>query len=220
MMVSLRADWNDLPESREAFGYTLTVRLQQLSPDFRCRQLPASARFTLNGQELGPLAFHAPTGCVDVELALGPLVIVDDPVTIRWEEGGRQLGEAVYPHLTPGVFATLAVPADGQVQAGGELVIVPPSELPTSNPGYPHFYPMDDAAASSWISSGVRPNGGATRQPDGIHVPVPATMAGAVAVVVDGMPVAPHAPHSCDGFAGCYGYTADVVGPFYLMVQP
>ena len=219
MTVSLRADWNDLPESREAFGYTLSVRLMQLNPG-RCRELPASARFTLNGQELGPLAYHAPTGCVSVEFAVGPLPVVDEPVTIRWEEGGRQIGESAYSRLTPGAFATLAVPADGQVQAGGEIVIVPPSELPTSNPGYPHFYPFDDGAASSWISSGVRVNGGATRQPDGIHVTVPQAMAGTVAVVVDGMGADWNAPHSCEGFASCDGYIGDVVGPFYLTVQP
>jgi hypothetical protein len=46
-------------------------------------------------------------------------------------DGDRALGHAEFSGLAPGDAATLAVPADGAVHTGDEVVVVPPADLST-----------------------------------------------------------------------------------------
>ena len=66
------------------------------------------------------------------------------PVTVRYEEDGRQIGEGVFSDLAPGTAATLTAPASGEARAGEQIVILPPPELPTSYAGYAVFFPLDE----------------------------------------------------------------------------
>jgi hypothetical protein len=144
---------------------------------------------------------------------------VRDAVTISYASEAQLIATAAFTGLAPGLKAALAVPADGQVRAGDEVIVVPPPELPTSGPVSARFYPLDAAQASSWVADGVRPAQPATRLPDGIHVQVP-PLTGRVALVVDGTGLFLGADVVCDGFGACAGSAANVVGPVTLTVQP
>jgi hypothetical protein len=178
-------------------------------------------RFAINDEEVGSTAPHPDTGCIEFTAAVGaiPTLEVPEVIEVRYETSGWLHAKATYHRLAPGLNARLAVPADGQVRAGDEIVVVPPSELPTSAPGYPHFYPLDAAQANPWLPEGLRPSDPATRLPDGIHVKVP-PMTGRVAMVIDAFASSTEADVVCEGFGGCSGSVANVVGPVYLTVQP
>ena len=219
MFVTVAAQWDNAPASQEAFGASLTATVRQRRVANRCAPLPAPVRFTIDNQEAGPSAADPISGCFDFSVTFGPTPAAPNTVTVRYESDGRLIATAAFTGLTPGLQAALAVPADGQVRAGDEIVVVPPPELPTSNSGTPRFYPLDAAQASSWVADGVRPTEPAARLPDGIHVKIP-PLAGRVALVVDGTGLSLGADVSCDGFAACAGSAANVVGPLTLMVQP
>jgi len=221
MVVSLTADWNDTPATPDALGFNVTLVVNQWrDPELRCTPPPAPVRFTINDEVLGPWASH-PTDCIDILAPVGPIPTLEVPetITIRYEIEERLLATATFHRVAPGLNATLTVPADGVVHAGDEITVVPPPELPTSGPGYPHFYPVDPEPGTPWLIGGVRPLEPATRLPDGIHVKVPA-MTGRVAMVIDGSGELTQADVTCEGFASCSGGIATVVGPVYLDVQP
>jgi hypothetical protein len=219
MFVTVAAQWDDAPANQEAFGASLTATVRQRRVANRCAPLPGPVRFTIDDQEAGPSAADPVSGCFDFSVTFGPMPAAPNTVTVRYELEGRLIATAAFAGLTPGLQAALAAPADGQVRAGDEVVVVPPPELPTSVPGTPRFYPLDATQASSWVADGVRPPEPAARLPDGIHVKVP-PLAGRVALVVDGTGLFLGADVSCDGFGACAGSAANVVGPLYLTVQP
>jgi hypothetical protein len=219
MFVTVAAQWDYAPATQEAFGASLTATVRQRRVNNRCDPLPAPVRFTIDDQEAGPSAADPDTGCFEFSVTFGPTPAARDVVTISYESDGQSLATAAFTGLAPGLKAALAVPADGQVRAGDEIVVVPPPELPTSGPGSPRFYPLDAAQASSWVADGVRPAEPAARLPDGIHVKVP-PLVGRVALVIDGTGLFLGADVVCDGFGGCAGSAANVVGPVYLTVQP
>jgi hypothetical protein len=219
MFVAVAARWDDAPATQEAFGASLITTVRQRRVANRCDPLPAPVRFTIDGQEAGPSDADPVSGCFDFSVTFGPTPAPRDTVTVSYESEGAVLATAAFSGLAPGLKAALAVPADGQVRAGDEVVVVPPPELPTSSPGVPRFYPLDAGQASSWVADGVRPAEPAARLPDGIHVKVP-PLVGRVALVVDGTGLYLGADVSCDGFGACAGSAANVVGPVYLTVQP
>ena len=219
MFVTVAAQWDDAPANQEAFGASLTATVRQRRVANRCAPLPAPVRFTIDDQEAGPSTADPVSGCFDFSVTFGPMPAARDTVTVSYESEGRLIATAAFNGLAPGLKAALAVPADGQVRAGDEVVVVPPPELPTSDPGHPRFYPLDAAQASSWVADGVRPTEPAVRLPDGIHVKVP-PLAGRVALVVDGTGLFLGADVTCDGFGACAGSAANVVGPLTLTVQP
>jgi hypothetical protein len=217
MFLSLDAAWGSAPANQQAFGYTLTMTLNQWRASDRCDAWPASLRFTIDDEEVGPLVPDPSSGCIDFNVVSGPTLDVRETVTVRYETEGRLLATATYHRLAPGLAAALAVPADGQARAEDEVVVVPPPELPTSIPSDPRFFPFDEAASS--LQHALRPSEPAIRLPDGIHVKVP-PLTGRAALLIDGSPWFREADVSCHGFAGCSGKTATVVGPVYLTVQP
>jgi len=223
MNVSLSADWDDAaPANQYAFGFTVTVVVNQWRDiEARCTPPPAPVRFTINDEEVGPSGPHPISGCIDFLAPVGPIPTLEVPetITVRYEMGERLLATATFHRVAPGLSAALTVPADGVVRAGDGITVVPPPELPTSDPGYPHFYPLDVAPGTPSLAGGVRPLDPATRLPDGIHVKVP-SMTGPVAMVFDGSGEFTEADVTCEGFASCSGSVATVVGPVYLTVQP
>jgi hypothetical protein len=218
MFVSLYADWNDSPANAQAFGYTLTATLSQKSDAGLCAAPPAPVRFTIDDEEVARPDPDPVSGCIDFSVGFGPTLEARPTVTVRYELDGRLIATATFHRMMPGLDAMLAVPADGQVRAGDEVVVVPPPELPTSSP-YARFYALDEAQASSWVSEGVFPAERELRLLDGIHVKVP-PLAGRVALVFDGLASFLEADVTCDGFAACSGEPAAIVGPVYLTVQP
>jgi hypothetical protein len=219
--VTLAAHWSTTPATREALGFTFEISLRQRTVSNRCPDLPASARFTVDGQEVTPLTRDADTGCLFVEVSRGPTLEWEDhPITVRYEAGGGLVAEALYERLTPGTSAVLAVPADGQARAGDEILVVPPPELPTSSPSYPSFYPLDPSADATWLPSGLYALEPAVRLGDGIHTKVP-PMTGRIALVFASQPWAPDPMvSSCRGFAYCGAVPSGFVGPVFLTVQP
>ena len=218
MLVRLTANWPWPVATREALGYEISAFVtQRRFNGGPCQKLPTDARVTIDGEE-ARLSRDPATGCLDVEVTKGPLLDRrDDPVTVRYEERGRQIAEAVFDKLTPGGRATLVMPSDGIARAGDQILIVPPPELPSSMPGSVRFYPLDAEATATWDPRGVRV--AATRLPDGIHTTAPQMLGRAVAVL-DGTPIWPEPVFTCEGFASCDGTGTGTLGPFLLTVQP
>jgi hypothetical protein len=221
--VTVAAEWNAAPTSQQAFGFTLSLAVNQWRrAQAGCTAQLAPVRFTINDEAVGLTRPDPNTRCIDFTVALGPMPDVPEAVTVRYETEGRLLAMAAYHRLAPGPAAVLAAPADGQVRAGDEVVVVPPPELPTSLPTDARFYPLDPAEAARWPQYGVLPEMLPTRLPDGIHVKVPPVppLAGRVALVITGPVFDNQADVACDGFGACQGTTATVVGPVYLTVLP
>ena len=62
-------------------------------------------------------------------MTLGPFPQIG-AVTVDAKDGEQLLAHQEFDGLAPGGGAMLAVPADGQVHAGDEIVVVPTSGLP------------------------------------------------------------------------------------------
>jgi hypothetical protein len=217
--VGVAVSWKFAPPSLNELGFTMSVLVTQRPPRdaMQCRQLPTSARFTIDGQDVTALG-TTPDGCFDLRFTKGPFLDFDNaPVTVRYEEYGRQIGEGVFRDLAPGTMATLAVPASGEAHPGEQITILPPPAMPTSLPGAASFFPLDAPASATWQRYGVTTS--TTRSADGIHVTVP-QMAGRAAVWMIGMPYSPHAQFTCVGFQLCTTITDNSLGPVLLTVVP
>jgi hypothetical protein len=196
-------------------GYQLVVVIEQVETSTRptCPTLPSTLHLLISDQEVPPV-FDPTTGCLntDAAFALTPQV---GTVTVDAKDGKQLLAHAEFDGLTPGAGATLAVPADGQVQAGDEIVVVPPPALPTGEQTPVTFYPLDDTAAAAKLY----PPQLAERLADGIHVPVP-VFDGRAAVTVLGMPYVPQPSYSCPGFDICTANADDTLGPVFVTEGP
>jgi hypothetical protein len=219
MYVSVDVDWDYAPPTREALGYTFTVTFRQRPSGSLCEVLPASIRFSIDGQEVGSPIRDPDSGCVTLDAIVGPTLDNHDTMAVAYEKEGRQVATAVFEDLTPGLSAALIVPANGQARAGDEILIVPPPEIPTSDPNFLVFYPLDDAAATTVPVQGVRASEPATRSAVGIHAKVPA-VTGRIALAIETFGFEEATYVSCDGFASCFAGSARVVGPIALTVQP
>lgn len=221
--AGVAVSWKFGPASLSELGFTTSVLVTQRPPRgaTQCRQLPASARFTIDGQDVTGLG-TTPDGCFDLQVSKGPVLDFDNaPVTVRYEEDGRQIGEGVFRDLAPGTAATLAVPASGEARPGEQILILPPPDLPTSLAGSAAFFPLDEPASAPWSPFGVSQSGTPPpiRSADGIHVTVP-QMAGRAAVAMMGMPYSPQAEVTCVGFAFCTAIAANTLGPVLITVVP
>ena len=220
--AGVAVSWKFAPASLAELGFTISVLVTQRPPQgaTRCRQLPASARFTIDGEQVTDPG-HTPEGCLDVQYTKGPVLDWENaPVTVRYEEDGQLIGEGMFRDLAPGTAATLTVPASGEARAGDEIVILPPSTLPTSIAGYDAFFPLDEPSSVPWSPYGVTEgNRAPTRSADGIHATVP-RMVGRAAVMMAGMPYVPQADVVCTGFAACVAITDNTLGPVLLTVLP
>jgi hypothetical protein len=220
--IGIGASWSRRPETRDALGFSIYGFVTQRQPvgGGRCRDLPASSRLTVDGNAITPLTRND-GGCLDVEFTTVPsLDWSNQPVTVRYEEGGKPIAEAVFSGLAPGVGATLVTPAGGMVCPGDELLIVPPAAVPTSHASHVKFHPLDPPADAVWDPSGVDGTTAPVRMADGMHVTVP-PMTGRAAIVMPGTPLVIYPEYTCEGFASCWGNSDTHLGPvFVTVVQP
>lgn len=198
-----------------AVGYELAVVIEQVATNWRpkCPAVPSDLVLLVNGQAVPP-AFDATTGCLNTSATLG-LYPQIGTVTIEAKQGDEVLAHADFESLTPGSGATLAAPADGQVKAGDEIVVVPTPELPTGQATLADFYPLDDTTVSAKVFAPQPP----TREADGIHVLVPA-FSGRAAVTCGGMPYVPQLTYSCPGFDVCTADADTTLGPVFVTEGP
>src|SRR5688572_31607494 len=101
MSVWMQAKWVYSPATRADLGFTVDFEVDQLGQP--CRKLPASARLTIDGEQVA--LTRNDQGCVDVDVTIGPSLDWPDPMTVRYEEGGQQVAEAVFARLMPGTSA-------------------------------------------------------------------------------------------------------------------
>jgi hypothetical protein len=196
-----------------AVGYqVVVVFLQMQSPSTSaCPKLPKALRLLVNGEDVAPAFDDA--GCLNTQVASALLPRVGT-ITADVKDGDETLAHAEFDGLAPGAAAKLVVPADGQVHAGDEIVIVPPRELPTGEASLADFYPLDDASvAVDLYASGVE------RRADGVHMQVPA-FSGRAAVTAWGWPYSPQATYSCPGFDFCVADTDHTLGPVFITEGP
>ena len=191
-----------------AVGYQLAVVIEQVQTSFRpsCPSVPSTVQLLANDTEVPP-AFDPSTGCLNTAVTLGLFPQIG-AVTVDAKDGAQLLAHAEFDGLAPGGGATLAVPADGQVQAGDEIVVVPTSGLPTGEATFADFYPLDDTTVSAKLYPPQLP----VRQADGLHVLVP-VFSGRAAVTFGGMPYVPLPSYSCPGFDICTANADNTLGP-------
>jgi len=198
-----------------AAGYQLAVVIIQVETNSRpsCPALPSTLHLLVDDQEV-PLTFDPSSGCLNTSATFG-LTPQIGTVTVDAKDGDQLLAHAEFQGLAPGGGATLAVPADGQVRAGDEIVVVPPPELPTGEASFAIFYPLDDTT----VGAKVYPPQPPVRLADGMHVIVPA-FGGRAAVTFGGMPYVPQPSYSCPGFDICTADADDTLGPVFVTEGP
>jgi hypothetical protein len=215
LSVAAGAQFQSQAGPPRAVGYQLAVVIIQVQTSTRptCPTLPSTLHLLINDQEVPPV-LDPSTGCLNTDAAfdLTPQV---GTVTVDAKDGDRLLAHAVFDGLAPGGGATLAVPANGQVQAGDEIVVVPPPELPTGEGTFANFYPLDDTT----VAADLYPAQAPVRLADGLHVPVP-TFSGRAAVTFGGMPYVPQATYSCPGFDICTADADTTLGPVFVTEGP
>jgi hypothetical protein len=215
LSLGASATWHSAPAV--SLGYTVAVVfLQQPAQGASgCAALPESTRIRVNGAEIASSLDSS--GCLDTSMSLGPYLQVP-AITVEVEERGELIGQARFDQLAPGAAASLTVPADGQVRAGDEIVVVPPPELPTSVPSTGTLCPLDPASHGG-TSSCVPLGRSLERLADGLHASMPA-FTGRAAVFFAGTPSVPDARFSCSGFAACVAIADGTLGPLFVTGVP
>jgi len=195
-------------------GYTVAVVIMQVTNNARpnCPGLPSNLRLLVGDQEFPPVKDPS-TGCLNTPIQVGPYPQVGT-ITVDVMAGTDPLAHAEFQGLAPGGGATLAVPADGQVHEGDEIVVVPPPELSAGADAPGTFFPLDDPGATKLFGPK-----GATREADGMHAWVPA-FSGRAAVTFFAQPYTPHASYSCSGFDVCIGDADHTLGPVFVTETP
>jgi hypothetical protein len=214
LSLGASATWHSTAAS---LGYSVAlVFLQQPAQgESSCAALPESTRLRVNGADISSGASLDSSGCLDTSVSLGPYLQVPS-LDVEVEENGAVVAEGWFDQLAPGGAATLAVPADGQVRAGDEIVVVPPPELATSVPSTGSLCPLDQAPPAG----GCLPLGlSLERLADGLHATMPA-FTGRAAVFFAGTPPAPDAQLSCSGFASCIAIADGTLGPVFVTGVP
>ncbi len=215
LSVGVGAQFQSPDGPPRAVGYQLLVVFVQVSTFWRpnCPTLPSTLHLLVNDQEVPPTV-DSSTGCLDASVTFG-LTPQIGTVTVDAKDGDRLLGHAEFQGLTPGAGATLAVPADGQVRAGDEIVVVPTPELPTGGEILADFHPLDDTT----VGADLYPPQPFGRLADGIHLLVP-TFSGRAAVTILGMPYVPQPSYSCPGFDICTADADNTLGPVFVTEGP
>ena len=215
LSVGVAAQFQAQEGPPRAVGYQVAIVIEQVASSGAtgCPHLPGDLHLLVNGTE-APAAYDPSSGCLltTVTPDLTPQV---GPITVDALDGDRALGHAEFSGLAPGGGATLAVPADGTVQAGDEVVVVPPPDLSTSFVGSAFVYALDDTTVA-WSQF---PTQLADREADGIHLVVPA-FSGRAAITFLGMPYVPLPTYSCPGFDICTANADSTVGPVFVTESP
>lgn len=195
-------------------GYTVAVLIAQATNNARpkCPALPSDLRLRVGDQEFAPVTDPS-TGCLNTPIPLGPTPQVGT-VIVDVLAGAAVLAHAEFNGLAPGGGATLAVPADGQVHAGDEIVVIPPPELSAGADAPETFYALDDPTGGRLFSP--KP---VTREADGMHVWAPA-FTGRAALTFFAQPYVPQASYSCSGFDFCVADADHTLGPVFLTEVP
>lgn len=213
LSVAAVARFQTQDNAPRAIGFQLSVVIAQVPASSRpsCPTLPSTLRLLINDQDVPP-AFDSSSGCLSTSAMWG-LTPQIGTVTVDARDGDRLLAHAQFQGLTPGAGASLAVPADGQVLAGDDIVVIPTPELPTGAESDACFYPLDDmtVAAHLWQAP--------ERRADGIHVLVP-TFNGRAAVTFGGKPYVPQPSYSCPGFDLCTANADSTLGPVFVTEGP
>ncbi len=197
-----------------AVGYQVAVVIEQVAGGPKgCPKVPADLHLLVNGSET-PTTFDSSSGCLQTSWT-SALSAQVGTVTVDAMDGDATVGHAEFSGLAPGGAATLAVPADGAVQAGDEVVVVPPADLPTAYVGAAYVYALDDTT----VGWSTLPGRLADREADGIHVVVSA-FSGRGALAFTGMPYVPLPTYSCPGFDFCTANADDTVGPVFVTESP
>ena len=214
LSVGAAAQFQAQAAAPRAVGYQVAVVIEQVSPAgaASCPHLPSNLHLLVNGAEVPPV-FDPSSGCLLTNAAL-PLSPQVGTVTVDAMDGDRSLGHAEFSGLAPGGAATLAVPADGMVHAGDEVVIVPPPDLPTPYAGPAELYPLDDTSVGSQLYPSP-----VDREADGMHLTVPA-FSGRAALVFTGTPYVTLPTFSCPGFDICTANADNTVGPVFVTESP
>ena len=196
-------------------GYQLAIVIEQVQSAARptCPKLPTSLRLLVNDTDVAP-AFDPSTGCL-LTTATPGLYAKIGTVTVDVQDGDRVLGHAQFDGLTPGGDATLAVPADGTVHAGDEIVVVPAPTLSTASASGAFVYPLDDTTVSAKLIPPVP----ADRRGDGVHLVMPA-FSGRAAITFIGMPYLTIPTYSCPGFDICTADADTTLGPVFVTEVP
>lgn len=211
LMAGVGATWSWEAKTPAELGYTLAVVIKQRPEQLgsgECADLPASVQVTVNGAAVTLNADAA--NCAQGQLLLGPF-LHDQSAQVEVRDGNEIIAEGTFANLMPGVGASLANPADGRVRSGDEVVMVPPFELPTSEPLVYIFPTGDPQRGVTQLFSTDLPQ----RLADGIHFHVPAFVGGGM-VVAHGMPYTPDASVTCAGFGVCVGDADNTVGPIFI----
>lgn len=217
LYASATCSWNAAPTSVAGLGRSTHVLIYQTSRGNggNCAPLPASTRVTVNGEPLG-WGYDPETHCLNGAQSVA-MAADGQSVTIEVEQDGSVIAEMQADAMAPGTKASLAAPSDGIVHPGGEILVVPPTELPSSYIAIPSFYPLESGTFDVY---GQNPPAASTRLADGIHVPVP-TFVGRAAFVASGTP--PYVPGlvtTCDGFIECNATADNMLGPLYVTEEP
>jgi hypothetical protein len=205
--LGVAADWLSSVTAADQVGYYFYVLLEQRTVAGVCHPLPPSLQVTANGQEM-PMTLDS-NGCLNSQLTIGPLLQPPPGVmVVAVEDGGRMVAQAMAGNLTPGVGAALAIPADGRVQAGDEIVILPPPALPSAQPSIASVFPLQQTPWPGVLYATSYP----VRLADGIHFTLP-SFEGQAAVVMRGTPLIPVPMLTCEGFAVCTAIATNTLGP-------
>ncbi|HVV48550.1 MAG TPA: hypothetical protein VHO06_02740 [Polyangia bacterium] len=198
-----------------AVGYQVAVVIEQVARagESDCPKLSADLHLLVGGAEI-PAAFDPSTGCL-LTTWTSDLTPQVGTVTVDALEGDSPLGHAEFSDLAPGAAATLAVPADGAVHAGDEVVVVPPPALSTSYAEAAYVYALDDTTVA-WSQL---PTQQADREADGVHLVVPA-FTGRAALAFNGMPYVTLPSYTCPGFDFCTATADDTLGPVFVTESP
>jgi len=195
-------------------GYTVTVVIEQTTNNARphCPGLPSDLRLRVGDQEFAPVTDPS-TGCLNTPIQLGPYPQVGT-VTVDVLAGTHMLAHAEFEGLAPGGGATLAVPADGQVHAGDEIIVVPPAELSAGADAPDTFYALDDPNGPRLFGPQAP-----RREADGMHAWAPA-FTGRAALTFFSQPFVPQASYTCPGFDFCIANADHTLGPVFVTETP
>jgi hypothetical protein len=215
LSVGAAAQFHALAGPPRTVGYQMAVVIMQVETNWRptCPSLPSDLVLLANDQEV-PATTDPTTGCLNTSTTW----VVPPPVgtvTVDAKLGTDVIAHAEFDGLAPGSTATLASPANGQVTAGDEVVVVPTPGLPTGEASLAYFYPLDDMT----VGASLYPPQAPVREADGVHVVVPA-FSGRAAVTCSGMPYVPQPSYSCPGFDVCTANTDDTLGPVFVTEGP
>jgi len=217
LYVSATCSWNRAATSVAELGRSTHVVIDQTSRGNggNCAPLPASTRVIVNGEPLG-WGYDAETQCLKGDQTFA-MAADGQSVAIEVEQDGSVIAQMQANAMAPGTKARLAAPSDGIVHPGGEILVVPPTELPSSYITIPGFYPLESGTFDAY---GLNPPAASTRLADGIHVPVPTFVGRAAFVAVGTPPYVPGLVTTCDGFIECNATADNMLGPLYVTEEP